>query len=71
MLDLYRSVSEIEKEKLFRIHNNPNPDCPVGANIQETVSNTFIAAQNAMERLLEVTTLADIVSNLSKKIEKK
>ena len=71
MLDVYKAVCEIEEDQLFRIHENPNPDCPVGANIQEVVNITLNNAQQAMEKVLEKTTLADITKELAKKIENK
>lgn len=70
MLDVYRSVSNIEENKLFKIHKNTNFDCPVGANIEETVTQTFISVQNTMEEHLSKITLADVINNLSTNIEK-
>lgn len=31
--DIYKAVDSVKDEGLFRFHENPNPDCPVGRNI--------------------------------------
>lgn len=69
MLDVYKAVDSVEDGKLFQIHENPNPMCPVGANIQDVVNISLISAQDAMEEVLQKITLADITKNLAKKIE--
>lgn len=68
MLDVYKAVCETEEEQLFRIHENSNPDCPIGANIQDVVNISLINAQKAMEDVLEKITLADITKELAEKI---
>ena len=69
MLDVYKAVGSVEDGQLFQIHENPNPMCPVGANIQEVVNVALISAQDAMEGVLQKITLADITKNLSEKID--
>jgi len=71
MLDVYKAVCSTEEAQLFQIHENPNPLCPVGANIQEVVNVTLNEAQEAMEKVLEKITLLDITKELTKKIENK
>ena len=34
LLDVYRAVEVVEEGELFQFHEQPNPNCPVGANIQ-------------------------------------
>jgi len=62
LLDVYRAV-EADGE-LFAIHPRPNPDCNVGANIQNTLEQVFGEAQRAMEDRLGAVTLADIVQDM-------
>ena len=69
MLDVYKAVGSVEQGQLFQIHENPNPECPIGANIQDVVNVALISAQDAMEGVLQKITLADITKNLAKKIE--
>ncbi|THF85771.1 Rrf2 family transcriptional regulator [Deinococcus sp. KSM4-11] len=63
LLDVYRAVNG--DASVFRLHDHPHPQCPVGANIQGTLEQRFGVAQAAMERELERTTLADVMSDLA------
>lgn len=64
LLDVYKAVEPLEKGKLFRIHANPNPDCPVGRNIREVLDGRLSAIQEVMELKLRSMSLADIMSDL-------
>ena len=65
LLDVYRAVGAADE--LFGMHENPHPDCPVGANIQATLEGVFSDAQRAMEARLEATTMQDVVANLKER----
>lgn len=66
LLDVYRAA-EVDGD-LFSIHANPNPNCPVGANIQASLEANLGEAQRAMEDRLQRTTLADLVQDLRQRI---
>lgn len=68
LLDVYRAVDVVEEGELFQFHEQPNPDCPVGANIQSVLEVVLLTAQEAMERVLAGISLGDIVTSLNKKI---
>ncbi|MEO3945305.1 Rrf2 family transcriptional regulator [Gorillibacterium sp. CAU 1737] len=61
LLDIYWAVQDDPKEGLFAIHEHPNPDCPVGQNIQAALQGAFCRAQTAMERELSQVTLSDMM----------
>lgn len=63
LLDVYRAVQA--QDGLFAIHENPNPNCPVGRNIQAALEDAFGNAQKAMENELASKSVADIVHHLS------
>ncbi|MDI3235768.1 Rrf2 family transcriptional regulator [Exiguobacterium antarcticum] len=63
LLMVYRAVEP--KETLFSMHEHPNPACPVGRNIQSTLDDTFVRAQQALEAELEAETLSDIIHRLA------
>lgn len=65
LLDVYRAVHVVEEDGLFAVHDRPNPNCPVGRNIQASIEPIFSSAQKAMEKALEAVTLQDIVDDLS------
>jgi Rrf2 family protein len=62
LLAVYRAVEEGD---LFASHPQPpNPDCPVGCNIQTTLAPTLDAAEEAMAKSLAKTTVADVVKSV-------
>ncbi|MCH1643084.1 Rrf2 family transcriptional regulator [Paenibacillus timonensis] len=65
LLDVYRAVHVVEEDGLFAVHDHPNPDCPVGKNIQSAIEPIFSSAQKAMENTLAAVTLQDVVDDIS------
>ncbi|CAK20587.1 Rrf2 family transcriptional regulator [Listeria welshimeri] len=65
LYDIYQAVEVTDN--LFDIHKNPNPNCEVGANIQETLDTVFIHAQQKMEADLKRTTLSQITADIKQK----
>lgn len=57
--DIYRAVEEEEPFVLPR--QKPNENCPVGQCIQKALSQVFTSAEEALERELSRTSLADIL----------
>lgn len=64
LLEIYQAVAVVEPNELFGIHDQPNPACPIGRNIQAAIEPIFITAQSAMERVLEQIMLADVVKDI-------
>jgi DNA-binding IscR family transcriptional regulator len=62
-------VEVVEEGELFQFHEHPNPNCPVGANIQAVLEIILLRAQAAMEKILEEISLEELVNNLAKQIE--
>lgn len=69
LLDVYRAVGAVEDMGLFNTHEHPNPNCPVGANIQAVLHVRLHQAQQAMEMQLGRTTVADVARDLTCAIE--
>ena len=61
LLDIYRAVEERDVFCLQR--HRPNPLSPVGAAVEETLSDVLEDANTAVERVLEMRTLDDVLSN--------
>ena len=68
LLDVYRAVDVVEEGQLFHVHEEPNPQCPVGANIQAVLQLVLRRAQDAMEKILEDITMQELVSELTQLI---
>ena len=59
MAEIYRSVED--SESFATPSRKPSAACPVGHCILEALARVFASAQNAMEKDLEKTTLADVI----------
>jgi Rrf2 family protein len=59
MAQVYRAVEAVEA--FTSPKKKPNEDCPVGQCMREEMEKIFISAQNALEKDLEKTTLADVL----------
>lgn len=66
LFDVYKAVNAVNDNNLFNIQEKPNPDCPVGKNLQVTIEPIFSLAQRALEKVLEQVTLQDIVADLDR-----
>jgi DNA-binding IscR family transcriptional regulator len=64
LLDVYKAVHVAQEKELFSIHVNPNPNCLVGRNIQDTIGSLFTVAQLALEKVLGSLTIEDVVSGI-------
>lgn len=69
LLEVYKAVEVVEDGGLFQIHPNPNPNCPIGANIQSVIEVTMFSAQEAMENALRKVTMLDVVGDINKKTQ--
>ncbi len=67
LFDVYKAVNVVQENELFSIHENPNPDCPVGRNIQNTIGPLFDIAQTALEKALGNVTIEDVVRDIIEK----
>lgn len=66
LLDVYRAVEVVEYGGLFHMHEHPNPDCPVGANIESALRTTMSAAQAALENELSQVTIEQLLDKLAR-----
>ena len=69
-LDVYRAGECIEDNTLFHFHENPNVNCPVGRNIHNILDDRLDRVQKAMEKELESITLAEVITDLNKNLQK-
>ncbi|MEK0313356.1 Rrf2 family transcriptional regulator [Cohnella sp. 56] len=71
LLDVYRAVDVVEAGNLFHMHEQPNPNCPVGANIEQVLRLLMLKAQSALEGVLAAVTLRELVDVLAMEIRTK
>lgn len=67
LLDVYKAVSVVQDNELFNVHENPNPKCIVGKNIQGAIMPIFTTAQIALEKVLGSVTIEDVVKDIVEK----
>ncbi|MBR3225466.1 MAG: Rrf2 family transcriptional regulator [Atopobiaceae bacterium] len=65
LLDVFRAVEG--QEGLFRLHDNPNPACPVGRNVHAVLGKSLAAVDDAMEAQLAATTLRELMDATSER----
>ena len=65
LLDVYRAVDE--QGDVFAIHQDPNPKCMVGRNIQAVLRVRIDEAERALQAELARTTIADIAADIAAK----
>lgn len=70
LYDIYKAVDCVDDEGLFHFHENPNADCPVGRNIHKAMDDRLQTAQAALENELKSTTLAQVVADTRKIIDR-
>ena len=58
--DVYQAIEPLEGGDLFRFHETPCPECPVGRNIHALLDEKLKAIQNAMEDEMKKYTIADL-----------
>lgn len=64
LLDIFRAADVVEEDALFHIHENSDPDCPVGKNILSLLEPPLQRAQDALERELDQVTLQDLMDQM-------
>jgi Rrf2 family protein len=60
--DIYKAVRQTA---LLGRSNDPNPNCPVGKNINTHIQNLYSEAEEALTRKLGTLTLADFTNRFS------
>lgn len=68
--DVYEAIEPVENGDLFRFHESPNPDCPVGRNIHALLDDKLKAIQNAMEAEMKRYTIEDLKAGALERIAK-
>ena len=70
LYDVYRAVDCVDgDEGLFRFHENPNSECPVGRNIHRAMDSRLKQVQDAMETELKKMRLSEVVGDTRRAIE--
>lgn len=63
LMDIFDAVEK--EEALFRFHENPSPECPVGKNVHAVLDNKLFAIQEAMREKMESITLQSLIDDMN------
>ena len=69
ILDVFHAVEQ--ERRVFDIHTDTNPQCPVGANIERTLMNVYGQVQTDFEARLSGVSLLDILVSLQHRSDTK
>ncbi|MBO8416682.1 MAG: Rrf2 family transcriptional regulator [Proteobacteria bacterium] len=64
LLDVYQAV--VEDQDLFRLHENPNPQCPVGRYVHQILELRLSALQQKFLDDMKDITLQDLLDDLKR-----
>ena len=67
--DVYKVTDCVNETGLFHMHENPNPKCPIGRNIQMAMVGKLQDIQAVMEQKMQETTIADVAVDIRRKIK--
>lgn len=62
--DVYHALRH---ENVLSMHQHPNPDCPIGGHIHETLGPVFDEAQSSLEAALGQFTISDLLESILEK----
>jgi Rrf2 family protein len=65
LISLWEIYHAIDHDCVLSIHSHPNPNCLIGGNIREPLTQVFGRAQSAMETELRKFTVADILQDVT------
>lgn len=71
LFDIYEAVSATGDGDLFAVHEQPNPLCPVGGNIEVVLQDSLGKIQHTLESALRAVSMDDIMKDIRIQQEKK
>lgn len=66
--DVFEAVVEETDRLIFDTPQRPNPDCPIGGNILEAITQPLSDAQEGLERALARYTIRDVMDEIERKL---
>lgn len=67
--DIYEAVDSVKDEGLFRFHENPSEECPVGRNIHAAADSRLMQVQRAMEDEMKRIRVSDVADDIRSRIQ--
>lgn len=67
-LDVYGAVEAVSEKGLFRFHEHPNEQCPVGRTIHAALDEKLARVERAMEQEMQAITLASVIEDIKRNV---
>lgn len=62
--DIYLAVEDVDRTGLFRLHDDPNPNCVIGRNIHLAMEDKLQAVQKSMEDEMKAISIAEVAQGI-------
>ena len=60
-ITLRKVFESVQEDDLLAMHSHPNPDCPIGGHIRDSLREVFVDAEKALHSSLSKQTVADVL----------
>lgn len=63
-MTLRKVYHAVQQDDLLALHAHPNPDCPVGGHIRDSLHRIFAQAETALQASLSRQTIAEVLKDV-------
>jgi Rrf2 family protein len=63
-ITLCKVFESVREEELLAMHAHPNPNCPIGGHIRDSLHEVFAEAEKALHGSLSNQTIADVLEDV-------
>lgn len=63
-ITLSKVLESVQEDELLTVHAHPNPHCPIGSHIRDSLQGRFMQAELALHRSLSTQTIADVLKDV-------
>jgi len=63
-ITLCKVFESVREDDLLSMHAHPNPDCPIGGHIRDSLHEVFAEAEKALHGSLSNQTVADVLADV-------
>ena len=63
-ITLCKVFESVQEENLISMHAHPNPHCPIGGHIRDSLQGVFAQAEKALHSSLSKRTVADVLEDV-------
>ncbi len=68
-ITLCKVFESVHEDDLLALHAHPNPNCPIGGHIRDSLHKVFVEAEKALHGSLSNQTIADVLADVRARAE--